>query len=147
MSRGSRYDNLITGVTAKLPAPGDAVAAPRQRHKFRAAPERRDGHFFASRAEAKRYSELMLLWEADVIRAMRLQPRYQLLPKTDIGGEHLSSIEYVADFAYYEVATRKQVVEDVKGVETSMFRLKRNWFLRLYGNLELRVLKKRSPDG
>jgi hypothetical protein len=78
-----------------------------------------DGITFASKAEARRYAELKLMERAGVIRDLVLQPRYELC----VTGERICW--YVADFAYTDNATDAPVVEDVKGVKTSVYRLKK----------------------
>lgn len=127
---------LITGVTAKLPG-ADEAPAPRK-HKYGATPTRVDGIRFDSKREAERYGELKLLEEAGEIESLQLQPRFQLMAKATVGREKLRAVVYVGDFAYTEDG--RQVVEDVKGVETPIWRLKRNMFLWLYPDIELRVV-------
>lgn len=83
-----------------------------------------DGIVFASKKEAARYGELLLLAQAGEIRDLVLQPRYLLLAVfTDSDGVKHKKAEYVGDFQY--VARGGLVVcEDVKGRATETFRLK-----------------------
>ena len=55
-------------------------------------------------------------------------------------GSRISKVTYIADFEYIN-ETGETIVEDVKGVETAVFRLKRNLFLRLYPHLRLVIVK------
>jgi len=41
--------------------------------------------------------------------------------------------EYRADFRYVEARTGKLIIEDVKGVKTAVYRLKKKLFEALYG--------------
>ncbi len=98
-----------------------------------------DGYTFASEAEARRYGQLCLFVRAGEIRALKVHPKYLLQEAfTDAGGKRWSAINYVADFEYYE--NGQIVVEDVKGVETAVWRIKRKLFLKRHRMIELRVL-------
>jgi len=94
-----------------------------------------DGQVFASKAEARRYQELAALHRAGAINGLMCQPRYVLIDKS----RHGRAIEYVGDFAYLEAG--RAVVEEVKGFETPVWRLKRRLFLERYPDVELRVVK------
>lgn len=93
-----------------------------------------DNVSFASRAEAARYSELKLLLQAREISDLTLQPRFTLqLPFTDNQGVKHGAIEYVADFSYAEKGIL--TVEDVKGMLTEVYKLKKKLFL--YNNQDI----------
>ena len=95
-----------------------------------------DGYGFDSQAEFARYGELVLLQQAGAISDLVVHPRYVLLDKTPTE----RATVYVGDFAYTE-GGQKQVVEDVKGVETTVFRLKAAMFRRRYPGVELRIVR------
>lgn len=78
-----------------------------------------DGIRFDSKKEAKRYLELKILEKAGAIKDLRRQVPYVLINKSRYG----RAIKYVADFVYYE--DDKLVVEDVKGVRTPVYKLKK----------------------
>jgi len=103
--------------------------------KYNARRVRADGHTFDSRAEYRRYCELVLLERAGAIRDLRVHPRYELLPKAD----GLRAVHYIGDFEYREGDV--VVCEDVKGVKTPVFRLKANLFRRVYPHIELRIVE------
>jgi hypothetical protein len=87
-----------------------------------------DGLTFASKKEARRYSELRLLERAGEIGALTLQPRYPL----KVNGKLVCT--YVADFEYYPADPQKsKVVEDAKGVRTPAYVIKAKLFEALYG--------------
>lgn len=86
--------------------------------KYGNTPVEVDGRRFASKAEARRGAELALLQRAGEISGLVFQPRYPV----EVNG-HLVCV-YVGDFGYRTKAGA-HVVEDVKGAETDVFRLKR----------------------
>lgn len=92
-----------------------------------------DGITFDSKAEAKRYLELKLLERAGLITNLKLQPKFELQPKYRIGNKNVRAITYIADFEYFDTEKEKWVVEDVKGVETHDFKLKRKIFEFKFG--------------
>lgn len=111
-------------------------------NKYNASKTVADGIKFDSRAEARRYRELKLLQRAGEIKDLELQPSFLLVEGFKCRGKSYRDIRYIADFAYTEVRTGLQVVEDVKGVETEVFRLKKKLFLKKYGNIyDFRVVR------
>ena len=107
-----------------------------------------DGITFDSRKEAKRYCELKLLEKENVIRDLRLQVEFELLPnqyatekRYGKNGKPLKDkkvllerrVVYRADFVYILNETGETVVEDVKGVRLAEYILKRKLFLYRYG--------------
>ena len=86
-----------------------------------------DGIRFDSKKEAKRYLELKILEKAGQISHLKLQFPFILISKSEYG----RAIKYVADFVYYE--GNKRVVEDVKGVRTPVYKLKKRLMAEIYG--------------
>ena len=105
----------------------------KRRHKYGAKPVTVDGIRFASKAEAHRYRQLLLLEKAGEIAGLYLQPRYELH-----AGESLKAIgAYVADFSYTDVRAGLVVVEDVKGMQTPLYKWKKRHMRAQYG-IEIR---------
>lgn len=100
--------------------------ARRSRQKFGNVPTVVDGIRFASKAEAARYSELVMLEKSGAVRWFIRQPSF------DIG----AGIRYVADFLIVWDDGRV-TVEDVKGIETEAFKLKRKLFEERFQSLEV----------
>ena len=94
-----------------------------------------DGIKFDSKKEATRYTELKLLLKNGEIKELELQPRYMLQPKYKKNNKTIRSIEYVADFTYID-NNGKRIVEDVKGIKTEVYKLKKKMFEYRY-NLEI----------
>ena len=90
-----------------------------------------DGISFDSRKEADRYLILKGMEEGGIIEDLRRQVRYELVPAFDVGGRHYRPVYYVADFVYVEDG--KEIVEDVKGMRTDVYKLKSKLFARRYG--------------
>ncbi|MEK7180319.1 MAG: DUF1064 domain-containing protein [Patescibacteria group bacterium] len=100
----------------------------------------RDGIEFASKAEMRRYGELKLLEKVGKIRDLSMQPRYLLFPGFKRNGISYKPIHYVGDFLYYDKVKKRKIVEDVKGVETEVFKIKHKLFVNRF-NIELRIVK------
>jgi hypothetical protein len=84
-----------------------------------------DGHNFMSEKEGRRYRALMLLKAAGEIDTLVLQPRFPLV----VEGQKICT--YVADFSYL-TRDGKLVTEDVKGVLTDLYKLKKKLVKALY---------------
>lgn len=87
-----------------------------------------DGMPFDSKREAARWRELRLLERAGEISDLRRQVRYELVPK--LPGER--PVDYIADFVYRD-KDGNNVVEDVKGVRTPVYIIKRKLMLWRHG--------------
>lgn len=98
-----------------------------------------DGKEFDSKREGNRYKELRLLERVGKISNLELQPRFLLQDSFKKNGKTYRKIEYVADFKYIE--NGKTIVEDVKGMQTDVFKLKHKIFEKVYPDLELRIIK------
>ena len=94
-------------------------------HKFNAKPTTVDGIRFASMAEARRYSELKMLEKAGEIAHLTLQPTFPLYVWDCEKKQDVQIGKWIGDFQYWDVAQGKVVIEDVKGVKTSVYRLKK----------------------
>ena len=105
----------------------NAMQAGMKPSKYRNVKTVVDGITFDSKAEAKRYGELRLMLDAGEIEDLTMQPRYQL----DVNGVKVCS--YVGDFLYRDVARDRWILEDVKGVKTPAYRLKRKLMIAVHG--------------
>ena len=101
------------------------------------------GMTFDSRREARRYFELTTLEKAGEIHNLRRQVKYVLIPTQrapDTVGKRggvkqgrvlEKEISYYADYVY-EDKDGNTVVEDVKGVRTEVYKVKRKLMLYIY---------------
>ena len=70
---------------------------------------------------------------------MELQPRFLLQESFRKNNKTYRKIDYVADFKYIE--NGKTIVEDVKGLQTDVFKIKHKLFEKKYPKLELRIIE------
>lgn len=89
--------------------------------------------FFASKAEARRGEDLAMLEQAKEITLLEYQPRWKLM----VNGQLICT--YIGDFRYYDCQQKRWVVEDVKGVETREFHIKRKLMKAMHG-IEIEVV-------
>ena len=85
---------------------------------------------FHSKSEAYRYIVLKEKQQRGEISGLELQPEYKLWV-LDKGGTEICVGKYLADFRY--TIGGREVVEDVKGVRTPMYRLKKKIVEARYG--------------
>jgi hypothetical protein len=111
-------------------------------NKYKNVKVKIDGIKFDSKAESERYAELRLLEKTGYISNLVLQPKFELQSKFRYNGKAVSAIHYIADFSYTDPTEEKIIVEDVKGIETDVFKLKRKIFIKLYGEThELKIIR------
>ncbi len=108
-------------------------------NKYRNKKVQVDMYVFDSIAESRRYKELKLLEKAGEISNLQLQPRFLLQDSFKKNGKTYRKVEYIADFMYLQDG--KNIVEDVKGIQTDVFKLKHKLFEKLYPDLELKIIK------
>ena len=84
-----------------------------------------DGITFDSAAEAHRYCELRIMQKAGLIKNLGMQPEFELIPAYKKDGKTVRRTVYKADFVYVDTATGKAVIEDVKGMKTPVYKLKK----------------------
>jgi hypothetical protein len=92
------------------------------------------GITFDSKAEAKRWAELQRMQLAGDISGLERQVKFELIPKSLKDGDRPAerACVYVADFVYL-VAGWGRMVEDVKGVKTPDYVIKRKLMRQVYG--------------
>lgn len=99
----------------------------RTQSKYRNVKTTIDGIPFDSRAEARRYADLKLLARAGEITNLEIQPKFDIT----INGVKICT--YIADFRYVEFGSNEVVVEDVKGVRTPVYNLKKRLIKATHG--------------
>jgi hypothetical protein len=90
-----------------------------------------DGHIFDSKIEARYYQQLKWLEANKQILFFRIQPRYLLQEAFEKDGKKHRKIDYLADFEIHHLDGSIEVV-DVKGMETTDFKIKRKLFEKKY---------------
>lgn len=107
-------------------------------NKYRNKITELDGIKFHSRKEATRYSQLKMYEKGGLIKDLRLQVKYELIPKLTINGKNERAISYVADFVYIDTVHNNEVVEDVKGMQTDIFKIKYR-LMKLIHNIDVKI--------
>lgn len=123
--------------------------------KYKSVKTKCDGIMFASKKEANRYRELKLLEKAGEICCLRLQVPFELIPaqyeetgevytkgankgKPKRGKCIEKAVTYIADFVYYNSDATVRTVEDVKGMRTPVYIIKRKLFRWRYPDYDFR---------
>lgn len=108
--------------TGQTPQPCGAIGGEGERvpkpSKYRNRKTEIDGRVFDSKKEAMRYLDLREQQRAGLIRELVCQLQIPLM----VNGKSVGL--YVADFVYNR-ANGEQVIEDVKGMRTDVYKLKR----------------------
>jgi hypothetical protein len=89
------------------------------RSKYGAVKTECDGFKFDSKAEARRYGELKLMQQTGEISELVVHPKFRI----DVEGQHIC--DYIGDFSYQPERSFEPVIEDVKGVRTAVYSIKR----------------------
>lgn len=107
-----------------------------------------DGIIHDSMREANRWEQLLLLQRGNAIADLQRQVKYVLIPMQYEtferygkdgnrlkDGKRLAEREcaYIADFVYTDVASGQTIVEDVKGVRTDVYKIKKKLMLWIHG--------------
>ena len=99
-----------------------------------------NGKIFDSKKEAKRYCELIKLEQAGLIKDLETQKKFLLLDTFKKNGTTYKQISYYADFVYFDVYSKKTIVEDVKAskyFKTDVYKLKKKLFEYKYPDLTI----------
>ena len=93
----------------------------------------REGEAYDSVKEYRRAKELELLEKSGVIKDLKRQVRFEIIPsqRGEDGKVVERAVTYVADFVYFEDG--KLVVEDTKGYRTKDYIIKRKLMRYLLG--------------
>lgn len=120
-----------------------AILANPKRSKYRNVKVTIDGITFASGKEADRYLVLKARQAAGEISHLELQPKFYLYGSN--GPVLMQSARYPngrratwsGDFAYFCSKRNKRICEDVKGMRTDMYLLKKAIVIACYPGLEI----------
>ena len=88
-------------------------------HKYNAVRVKADGYTFDSKQEYKRYCELKLMEKAGIIWRLKVHPKFDI----SIKGEHFCY--YTGDFDYFLTDNSEYVLEDVKAIATTAYKLQK----------------------
>jgi len=103
-------------------------------NKFHAIKVEYKGHKFDSKMEYRRFVELELLEKSKQIKDLKVHPRFPII-------FHMKKVcDVMGDFEYME--NGQWVVEDVKGIDNAVSRLKRKLVCLQYPSVNWRLIKK-----
>ena len=119
----------MSNANANQPLPVRKVA----KSKYRAVPVDVNGKNFDSKAEAERYAVLEIMQRTGAIRDLRQHPVYKIVVNDVL------ICKYEGDSVYVE--NGELVVEDVKGMKTPVYRLKKKLMLAVWG-IKIREITK-----
>jgi hypothetical protein len=103
----------------------DPTGPPRRPSTWKNVPVVDGGYRFDSKAEHRRWQQLVLLEKAGAISDLLVHPRYQIV----VNGHPICT--YIGDFQYEDRGQR--VTEDVKGRVTDAFRIKSKLMRAVFG--------------
>ena len=94
-----------------------------------------DGETYDSQREYKRWQDLCVLEQDGQISRLERQVTYVLAPSVLLHGEAKKkpALRYVADFTYVAAGSPNVVVEDAKGRDTPVSRIKRHLMKSVHG--------------
>ena len=116
------------------PTAGEACANIRREEKYGNRKTCAGDRVYDSAKEYRRACELHMLERAGAISSLQEQVAFELVPKgRRADGKAERAVKYVADFVYRDNDTGQTVVEDVKGVRTAEYVIKRKLMLWRYG--------------
>ena len=81
-----------------------------------------------------------MLLKAKKIKELELQPKFELQPHYKRNGKTVRAITYIADFMYLDIKSGRWIIEDVKGVRTEVFNIKKKMLEYRYPDIELRLV-------
>lgn len=108
------------------------MVKPQKSNKYNAVKTESDGIVFDSKFEAEKWNELKMLERIGVIKDLQRQVRFILQEDyVNNKGEKIRPISYIADFCYYDVKKKQNIVMDTKSKATKnieVYRIKKKLF-------------------
>lgn len=94
-----------------------------------------DGEQYDSVKEYRRWCELKLMQKAGLVRSLKRQVKFVLIPtqRNEKGKCIERECAYFADFTYTDSKTGQYIVEDAKGYRTPEYKIKRKLMLSIHG--------------
>lgn len=94
-----------------------------------------------SKKESQRLHDLQMLEKAGKIKDLQSQFVFELQESFKHNGKTIRSIKYILDFYYFDIQKNKWILEDYKGFETDVFKIKRKMLLyKIQNNPEMELL-------
>lgn len=125
----NNYEDFLLHRIDKKPRKKTPTVIVEKRNKYGAVAKWVDGHYFKSKKETRRYIYLKHLQEAKEISNLEIHPKFPLCAY-DINGDKVDVCVIELDFGYMK--GNKYILEDTKGMDLPMSKLKRKWFEKQY---------------
>lgn len=103
------------------------------KNKYNAQKTEYNGVIYDSKAEARRAQELDILLASGYISDLKRQE------KLDFFVNNKKMFTYIPDFTYFDNTKQIHVYEDVKGVQTPVFRIKKKC-IEAYYNIKIDII-------
>lgn len=100
------------------------------------------GVLFDSKKEYSYFCKLKLMEQVGMIRDLKRQVPFELIPTYKINGKTIRKMQYIADFTYITTEDNKLHVVDIKGSKntiTEAFKIKKKLFEYRYG-VEIEII-------
>ena len=106
-----------------------------QRRKYQNQRQQIGDEQYRSKREAARHQQLLRLQQAGKITGLAREVPFKLAEGCRIAGEKRArpALRYYADFVYTDLSTCRVVVEDAKGMQTPVYRLKKHLMKVVHG--------------
>ncbi|GAB6426231.1 hypothetical protein bcgnr5372_34620 [Bacillus luti] len=118
----------------------------RSKSKYKAKKRFIDYTTFDSHNESLYYLELKDLLTKGLILSFEMQPRFLLQESFSKNGITFPKLEYIADFIVLNIDNTIEII-DVKGVQTTEFKIKQKLFEYRYTELHIKLLKYNQTTG
>ncbi len=113
--------NKITSLNIEEFRALENISNSQKQNKYKNQKAEYAGITFDSKKERDRYRYLEMLQRSGMIRELQIQVPFTLIDKNKNG----SAVKYIADFVYFDIEKKRQIIEDVKGVKTPVYKLKK----------------------
>ena len=95
-----------------------------------------NGVLFASKKEYSYFCKLKLMEQVGMIRDLKRQVPFELIPTYKINGKTIRKMQYIAEFTYITTEDNKLHVVDTKGYRTEEYKLQKKLIEYKY-NMEI----------
>ena len=91
---------------------------------------------FDSQKECNYFYKLKLMEQVGMIKELKRQVPFELIPSYKRNGKTIRKMQYIADFTYITTEDNKLHIVDTKGYRTEVYKLKKKLFEYKY-NMEI----------
>lgn len=129
-----QYHDFINKHSSRRP-----IGLGKPKAKYYAKKVEKYGRLWDSKKELREYEKLLDLKEAGEIKAIELQPKFELQPAFRYQGKAQRAITYKADFKVTYSDGRIEIIE-VKGFKTRDYAMRKKIFLFLHPDVDFKEI-------